>query len=114
MPAALKGPLYAAGLLALALPLQAATLDGMKIHSTSKGKGSKTIVLVHGWTCDETSWAANVPELSKHYRVITLDRLDHPGPEKRGDLPSLFDGGELLEWSAELVVWHRECSFYSL
>ena len=49
----------------------------MTIHSTSTGKGSKTLVLVHGWTCDETSWAANVPELAKHYRVITLDLPGH-------------------------------------
>jgi hypothetical protein len=31
----------------VALPLSAATLDGMKIHSTSTGHGSKAIVLVH-------------------------------------------------------------------
>jgi pimeloyl-ACP methyl ester carboxylesterase len=61
----------------VALPLSAATFDGMKIHSTSSGKGPKTIVLVHGWTCDDTSWAAQVPVLSKHYRVITLDLPGH-------------------------------------
>jgi pimeloyl-ACP methyl ester carboxylesterase len=61
----------------VALPLSAATLDGMKIHSTSTGKGRKTIVLVHGWTCDDTSWAAQVPALSKRYRVITLDLPGH-------------------------------------
>lgn len=60
-----------------AVTAAAATLDGMTIHSTSTGKGSKTLVLVHGWTCDETSWAANVPELSKQYRVITLDLPGH-------------------------------------
>jgi pimeloyl-ACP methyl ester carboxylesterase len=75
--AALKGPLYAAILCLAASHVSAATLDGMNIHSTSTGKGSKTIVLVHGWTCDETSWAANVPELAKHYRVITLDLPGH-------------------------------------
>ena len=69
--------LVTAAILFLALPLHAATLDGMKIHSMATGKGSKTLVLVHGWTCDETSWAANVPELAKHYRVITLDLPGH-------------------------------------
>jgi pimeloyl-ACP methyl ester carboxylesterase len=64
-------------LLQLSLPAAAATLDGMPIHSTSTGKGAKTLVLVHGWTCDETSWDANVSELSKHYRVITLDLPGH-------------------------------------
>jgi hypothetical protein len=36
----------------VALPLSAATLDGMKIHSTSTGHGSKTIVLVHNRPAD--------------------------------------------------------------
>jgi pimeloyl-ACP methyl ester carboxylesterase len=67
----------AALLAAVALPAAAATLDGMTIHSTSTGKGAKTLMLVHGWTCDGTSWAENVPELSKHYRVITLDLPGH-------------------------------------
>jgi pimeloyl-ACP methyl ester carboxylesterase len=60
-----------------AWPLSAATLDGMKIHSTSTGKGPRTIVLVHGWTCDDTSWAGQVPALSKQYRVVTLDLPGH-------------------------------------
>ena len=73
----MKKLIVTAALLLVTSPLYAATLDGMKIHSTSTGKGSKTIVLVHGWTCDETSWAANVPELAKRYRVITLDLPGH-------------------------------------
>ena len=55
----------------------AATLDGAKIHSTSVGQGPKTIVLVHGWTCDETSWSEQVPALAKKYRVITIDLPGH-------------------------------------
>ena len=77
MTPALNGSLYAAIMLGAALPVHAATLDGMTIRSTSTGKGARTIVLVHGWTCDETSWAANVPELSKRYRVIALDLPGH-------------------------------------
>ena len=57
-------------------PSAAATVDGMNIHWTSKGSGP-AIVLVHGWTCDETSWKENVPELSAKYRVITLDLPGH-------------------------------------
>ena len=97
LTAALKGPLYAALLLAFALPLRAATLDGMKIHSTATGQGSRTIVLVHGWTCDETSWATNVPELAKHYRVITLDLPGHG----RSDAPK--DGKVTMEMFAKAV-----------
>src|ERR1051325_11260429 len=94
----LKVFLYAAVIVAaLALPLHAATLDGMKIHSTSTGKGSKTIVLVHGWTCDDTSWAANIPELAKHYRVITLDLPGH------GQSGAPKDGKVTMEMFAKAV-----------
>jgi pimeloyl-ACP methyl ester carboxylesterase len=96
LTATLKGSLYTAILL-VALPLHAATLDGMKIHSTSTGKGAKTLMLIHGWTCDETSWALNVPELSKHYRVITLDLPGHG----KSDAPK--DGKVTMDMFAKAV-----------
>jgi pimeloyl-ACP methyl ester carboxylesterase len=98
----IKRLLTVSAVLAVALPLNAATLDGMKIHSTSKGKGSKTLVLVHGWTCDDTSWAANVPELAKHYRVITLDLPGHG----KSDAPK--DGKVTMEMFAKAVEAVRE------
>src|SRR5271155_1525183 len=63
--------------LAFAWSLTAATVDGIAIHSSSTGKGPKTVVLVHGWTCDETAWSEQVPVLSKKYRVLTLDLPGH-------------------------------------
>ena len=59
-----------------ALPLSAASVDGMDIHSSSAGAGP-TIVFVHGWTCDGSSWAAQVPAFAKDHRVITLDLPGH-------------------------------------
>src|SRR5580698_4491977 len=61
----------------LAAALSAATVGGIKIHSTTTGKGPKTVILVHGWTCDESTWNSQVPELSKEFRVITLDLPGH-------------------------------------
>ena len=55
----------------------AASVDGLNIHSTTTGAGPATLVLVHGWTCDESSWAAQVPALAKKYRVITVDLPGH-------------------------------------
>src|SRR5436189_5513087 len=43
----------------------------------SSGTGKSTLIFVHGWTCDSTSWASQVPVLSKTYRVITLDLPGH-------------------------------------
>lgn len=55
----------------------AASVDGVSIHSTVRGSGPKTIVFVHGWTCDESSWLEQVPFFEKNYRVITLDLPGH-------------------------------------
>ena len=64
---------------------ESALVEGHKVHYSSYGKGHKTLVLVHGWTCDETFWASNVPGLSKQYRVLTVDLPGHgqsvPAPE---------------------------------
>ena len=63
--------------LALFAPAWAASVDGVSIHSTVRGSGPKTIVFVHGWTCDESSWREQVPVFEKNYRVITLDLPGH-------------------------------------
>jgi pimeloyl-ACP methyl ester carboxylesterase len=59
------------------LPVPAASLDGLQIHSTVRGTGSKTVILVHGYTCDDTTWTEQVPALAKQYRVVTLDLPGH-------------------------------------
>lgn len=72
---------YLAGLAMVAAsalaPVSAATVDGLKIHSTVTGSGPRTVILVHGYTCDETTWAEQVPALAKQYRVVTLDLPGH-------------------------------------
>jgi pimeloyl-ACP methyl ester carboxylesterase len=60
----------------VSLPLSSATVDGLKLHSTVTGSGP-TLIFVHGWTCDSTSWAGQVPALSKKYRVVILDLPGH-------------------------------------
>jgi pimeloyl-ACP methyl ester carboxylesterase len=74
--------------LAVATSLSAASVDGIQLHSTTTGKGAKTIILVHGWTCDETTWESQVPVLSQEFRVITLDLPGHgkSGSPKDGKL----------------------------
>lgn len=36
-----------------------------------------TIFLVHGYTCDDTTWTEQVPVLAKEFCVITLDLPGH-------------------------------------
>jgi pimeloyl-ACP methyl ester carboxylesterase len=61
----------------LSLLAGTANYAGHKVHYTLTGDAQPALVLVHGWTCDETFWSANVPELAKHYRVLTVDLPGH-------------------------------------
>ena len=63
--------------LAIVAPVSAATVDGMRIQSAVAGAGNQTVILVHGWTCDSSSWDAQVPVLAARYRVITVDLPGH-------------------------------------
>ena len=63
--------------LASAPLLSAAGVDGLNIHYTITGTESKTVIMVHGYTCDETTWTEQVPALARQYRVITLDLPGH-------------------------------------
>src|ERR1700690_4074394 len=81
----------------LATALSAASVDDIKIHSSTAGKGPKTVILVHGWTCDETTWNAQVPALLKEYRVVTLDLPGH------GHSGSPQDGKWLMDLFARAV-----------
>lgn len=67
--------LLAAVWIAPAVP--AASVDGMPIHYSDHGEGPATLVFVHGWTCDETSWEAQVEPFAERYRVVTLDLPGH-------------------------------------
>jgi pimeloyl-ACP methyl ester carboxylesterase len=64
-------------ILLFAASLAAATINGIPLHSSTTGKGPATLVLVHGWTCDDRTWAPQVRGLSSTYRVITLDLPGH-------------------------------------
>ena len=65
-------------IVALALsPASAATVDGLKLHSSSAGMGRAALIFVHGWTCDDSSWTAQVAEFARKYRVLTLDLPGH-------------------------------------
>src|ERR1039458_9570046 len=72
----------------LSTSLPAAARDGIRLHSSSTGQGPRTVMLVHGWTCDDTTWESQVPALAKDYRVVTLDLPGHgkSGAPKDGAL----------------------------
>jgi pimeloyl-ACP methyl ester carboxylesterase len=53
------------------------TVNGLKIHSSETGARQKTVMLVHGWTCNATIWAEQAPVLAASYRVLMLDLPGH-------------------------------------
>jgi pimeloyl-ACP methyl ester carboxylesterase len=56
---------------------RALSADGLSIRYDVVGQGDPTLVLVHGWTLDRHLWDAQVPALSRRYRVVTLDLGGH-------------------------------------
>jgi len=58
-------------------PVFAATVDGIPLHYSTHGTGPATLVFVHGWTCDESSWAAQIEPFAERYRVVTVDLPGH-------------------------------------
>lgn len=40
---------------------------------TIEGTGSKTLMLAHGFGCDQNMWRYITPELKKHYRLVLFD-----------------------------------------
>lgn len=54
-----------------------------KIHYKSWGKGSDALVFVHGWTCDMTYFAEQIPHFAKSGRVIAIDLPGHGKSDAR-------------------------------
>lgn len=77
---------------ALGLGAAEAKLDGQKVYYEVTGKGSPTLVLVHGWSCDGTFFARQLPELAKEHRVVTVDLIGHG----RSDKPEIKYDGKTL------------------
>jgi 3-oxoadipate enol-lactonase len=61
------------------------SVDGLRLHWSRSGRGPRTVLLVHGWICDETTWREQVPVLSKEYQVVTLDLPGHGRSESPAD-----------------------------
>lgn len=57
--------------------LSAKSSDGVNISYYEYGQGDKTLVFVHGWSCDSRYWNEQVEYFSKDYRVITIDMAGH-------------------------------------
>ena len=68
-----------------------AKLDGREVYYEVHGKGARTVVLIHGWTCDHTFWSGQVTALAAKYRVLAVDLPGHGRSGAADEYPmSLF------------------------
>ncbi len=51
--------------------------DGIPIRFSSAGTGIRTLLFVHGWSCDRTYWKAQVPAFEDRYGVVSVDLAGH-------------------------------------
>lgn len=81
------------------------TSDGVRLHVVEQGsEGPVTVVMLHGWTMDHTSWDEVAPHLGG-VRVLRYDLRGHgcsdPAPEGSATIDRLAD--DLAELIAERV-----------
>lgn len=65
------------------------------ISYTDSGKGT-AIVLLHGFLENKKMWSSYLPEISKKYRVITIDLLGHGETQCMGYVHSMEDNAEIV------------------
>ena len=64
--------------------------DGVLVHYKSWGKGSP-VILIHGFTLNQSFWRHQVPELAKTHRVVALDLPGHGDSGKPRDTAYTMD-----------------------
>jgi pimeloyl-ACP methyl ester carboxylesterase len=58
-------------------PGTVASADGVVIAYTVHGVGTPSLLLVHGWMCDQTHWDLLVGPLAGRFGVVTVDLAGH-------------------------------------
>ena len=74
--------------------------EGVRIWFEIYGAGETTILLIPGWTMPLRSWKAQIPYLSRHFRVIAFD----PRGTGRSDRPEGTSAYALREYTADIVA----------
>ncbi|HLA56688.1 MAG TPA: alpha/beta fold hydrolase, partial [Flavobacterium sp.] len=67
----------------------------ISINYSDTGKGT-AVVLLHGFLENAKMWDDFVPELSKKYRVITIDLLGHGQTDSLGYVHSMEDNADAV------------------
>jgi len=90
-----------------------ASEDNVTIYYDVRGEGDKTLVFVHGWSCDRSYWQEQADEFAKTYRVVTvdlgghgqsgLDREDWTMPAFGADIAAVVDK---LQLKSVILIGH--------
>lgn len=51
--------------------------DGVRIAYEVHGSGSPALVFIHGWSCDRSYWAGQLPAFAKSFQVVAIDVGGH-------------------------------------
>jgi pimeloyl-ACP methyl ester carboxylesterase len=93
-PAADRAPFGAPASYVDGTPLLAESPDGVHIEYRIYGKGEPAVVLVHGWSCNENYWNAQLDPLKAHYTVVLVDLAGHGASGKNRTDWSMGNYGE--------------------
>jgi pimeloyl-ACP methyl ester carboxylesterase len=72
--------------------------DGVKLYYEETGAGEPAMLLIHGWTCNHTHFAAQAKHFSKTHRIVSIDLRGHG----KSDAPQQE---YTLEGFADDVAW---------
>ena len=76
-------------------PFKSITFKNSSVNYSDTGKGT-AVVLLHGFLENSSMWSAFAPELSKKYRVITIDLLGHGLTQPVGYVQTMEDNADLV------------------
>jgi pimeloyl-ACP methyl ester carboxylesterase len=68
-----------------------ARVGGVRLYYESAGRGSRTLVLVHGSWSSHRNWHAVVPALAESFRVVAYDRRGHSLSERPSTQGSVLE-----------------------
>ncbi len=53
------------------------SFDAVPIAYSTEGAGAGAVLFIHAWSCDRSYWEAQVDDLARDYRVVTVDLAGH-------------------------------------
>src|ERR1700687_2033069 len=56
--------------------------NGVTLAYEDRGAGKPAFVLVHGWTCDRSSFAPQAEHFARRHRVVSVDLRGHGASDK--------------------------------